>query len=281
MGTSSATTTRTTTSRTTTRTTTTWTTTTRTTSRTSTTTSRTTTITTSTTQTHTSTTTRTTTTPFVNCQIEVDVDFWKDNLLSINGVTRAELCRSECHRNDKCGAWTWGKARDVLGLTDVCFLKKLDNAVVLRRHTKHGVVSGERCKVGWRDPLPATSLYCWALMQPHGYERGLLTMEFKRRASIFSCDEYKVYSDQVIILAKTLQTGVVHHNLTATYGGKYYTAMNTFIFAAAWRKVIYDGRYRSHSWTVKVDPDTVFLPERLRERLRHIPDSGNGVYINN
>jgi hypothetical protein len=118
-------------------------------------------------------------------------------------------------------------------------------------------------------------------MQPSGYERGLLALQFRRRASIFACDEYRAYSNRVIVVAHSLQTGVVEHNLTATYGGKYYTALNTMIFAAVWRKVIDDGRYKSHDWTVKVDPDTVFLPERLRLALQSISDAGTGVYVNN
>lgn len=215
--------------------------------------------------------------------MEEGIDYYtKSNIESIHGVTRAEFCRRECHRNLDCDAWTWGKARHVLGLTDVCFLKTRKRGGKLRRLKKRGVISGERCKVDLQHMANREkSLYCWALMQPSGYERGLLALQFRRRASIFACDEYRAYSNRVIVVADSLQTGVVRHNLTATYGGKYYTALNTMIFAAVWRKVIEDGRYKSHDWTVKVDPDTVFLPERLRLALQSISDAGTGVYLNN
>jgi len=42
------------------------------------------------------------------------------------------------------------------------------------------------------------------------------------------------------------------------------TAGNTRLFINAWEAVHYVGRYKNTDWTVKVDPDTVLIPDRLR-----------------
>merc|ERR1740138_1183517 len=57
---------------------------------------------------------------------------------------------------------------------------------------------------------------------------------------------------------------------------------NTKIFTKIWRQVQYDGRYRNYDWTVKVDPDTVFFPERLRQHLQLIrPPARTPLYVKN
>merc|ERR1719253_1114229 len=38
-------------------------------------------------------------------------------------------------------------------------------------------------------------------------------------------------------------------------------------FMMVWDEVIREGKYLHHDWVVKVDPDAVFFPERLRHRL--------------
>jgi len=53
-------------------------------------------------------------------------------------------------------------------------------------------------------------------------------------------------------------------------------------FMQAWDKVIKEGRFRRHDWVVKVDPDAVFFPERLRYRLREdeLSPVGNFYILN-
>jgi hypothetical protein len=199
--------------------------------------------------------------------------------VSISGITSAELCRTVCQVNPKCGAWTWGQKRKAPGLTDTCFLKKQPEGESYKKLKKAGVVSGLPCQVGW-DANPLNTMFCWALTQPDGYEPKLLEKQSKAGVSIFACDEYSIYSNQVFNVGDVV-TSVVHHNITAVYGGEFMTALNTKIFAAVWDKVIQEGRFEYHSWTVKVDPDSVFLPERLRGILKHYSERPNGVYVNN
>eukprot|EP00418_Pyrodinium_bahamense_P023852 CAMPEP_0179131874 /NCGR_PEP_ID=MMETSP0796-20121207/62660_1 /TAXON_ID=73915 /ORGANISM="Pyrodinium bahamense, Strain pbaha01" /LENGTH=560 /DNA_ID=CAMNT_0020830809 /DNA_START=124 /DNA_END=1807 /DNA_ORIENTATION=+ len=130
--------------------------------------------------------------------------------------------------------------------------------------------------------FPPGSLYCFALMQPVGYELLLLQLQWKKKAGIFECDEPAILSSRVVDVAPGLKTRVVDSDLKCTYGGEFMTALNTDIFMAVWKKVIEDGRYSFHAWTIKVDPDCVFFPIRLKEKLKKHPEnSPAGVYLNN
>jgi len=58
--------------------------------------------------------------------------------------------------------------------------------------------------------------------------------------------------------------------------------LNIAVFLNAWTMVIGDVRYTKHDWVVKVDPDTVFFPDRLREHVRaHTTREGSNVFFLN
>jgi len=131
-------------------------------------------------------------------------------------------------------------------------------------------------------PDPTGKLFCFALMLPHGGEPKLLKMQYSINANIFGCDEYSVFSNQVLEVGPGLLTSVVNSTLKCGKGGEFGTALNTDIFLAVWAEVLRQGRFLFHSWTVKADPDCVFFPNRLRKLLQHHePDPENGVYLNN
>jgi hypothetical protein len=123
------------------------------------------------------------------------------------------------------------------------------------------------------------TLYCFALVRPGSYEIGLMTMQRDMDVGIFACDEHTILSNQA--LGSGFNTSLVQSDLTCEMGGEFHTAMNTDIFMAVWTKVIMLGRYRDHDWTVKVDPDTVFFPLRLRlaAAFHNVPPEG--AYLNN
>merc|ERR1719183_927820 len=79
---------------------------------------------------------------------------------------------------------------------------------------------------------------------------------------IFACDEYTILSNRA--LGSGLNASMVQSDLKCEMGGEWHTAMNTEIFMAVWTAVIMLGRFQDHDWTIKADPDTVFLPARLR-----------------
>mmetsp|Transcript_86748 Transcript_86748/g.194126 ORF Transcript_86748/g.194126 Transcript_86748/m.194126 type:complete len:582 (+) Transcript_86748:78-1823(+) len=251
---------------------------------------------------------------------EDDKDYWtKEALYEVEHVNSVQKCRAKCENDMECGAWTWGKAREKAGLTDVCFLKKLGPGEVFKRHTRVGVVSGVPCRhagdVAKARPTPApapapapapvsttstwtgrpshtttttivnpqnySSLFCFALILPTGYEPALMNMQYSQKTSLYACDQYAVYSNQVIGIAMGLQTMVVNSSLKCKFGGEFKTALNTDIFMAVWTRVIDDGQFQFHDWTVKVDADCVFFPQRLRNSLQRHAEVPNGMYLNN
>jgi len=126
------------------------------------------------------------------------------------------------------------------------------------------------------------SLYCFTLMQPTGYEKDLIVHQHKAHVSIFACDEFAVFSSKVIDISSRVKTVAIDSDLKCKEGnGDLGILLNTEIFFAVWDKVITEKRFNVHAWTVKVDPDSVFLPSRLRMDLKHHSEGPTGVYINN
>lgn len=109
----------------------------------------------------------------------------------------------------------------------------------------------------------------------------MLAWQYEAGVSIFGCDEYAVYSSKAIKLATGVASMVVQSDLKCDRGGEFKTALNTDIFLAVWARVVGDGRYHIHDWTVKADADAVFFPARLRGVVVRQVERPGGVYINN
>jgi hypothetical protein len=90
-----------------------------------------------------------------------------------------------------------------------------------------------------------------------------------------------VYSNATLLVAPGVYSLDINHDLTCSSGGEFKTALNLDIFLAVWRKVVDDGAFAFHDWTVKVDPDCVFFPARLRATLWVHAEAEEGVYLNN
>lgn len=310
--------------------------------------------------------------------IDEGTDYETDEGLDlITGVESAEDCRKACVDIEECGAWTWGRAKDTAGVTDVCWPKVLDSAEKVLKRVNVAVSSGYPCRSGGSGdhvafendsgaseddgsdsdseddggdsdsdsgdsdeggmaadsggennssakpslaagvtttktgtttttttllklsgPLTTTStkslyttrkpssnsMYCFALMIPNTYEEELLRWQVEQHVSLFSCDEAGVFSNVTKEVAPGVRTIKIESTLTCEKGGEFGTALNTDIFFAVWDGVVAKGRYALHDWTVKVDPDCVFFPERMVPTLSpHVTAGreGTGVYINN
>lgn len=127
-------------------------------------------------------------------------------------------------------------------------------------------------------------------MVPWSEEKLLLQTQIAQNKSIFQCDGYAVYSNPVIQLAgvRTRPVDVDLHcpRVTVHADGEEQEALsNAHVFVKFWDQVISDGDFRYYDWTVKVDPDAVFLPDRLRKFVRadyHKEGPlGNGILFNN
>merc|ERR1712032_1325775 len=88
-----------------------------------------------------------------------------------------------------------------------------------------------------------------------------------RGAGIFACEAHQVFESWP----------------TGTFGNAdgVFSA-NMDVFMHIWQQVFDGGVYESHDWTVKVDPDCVFSPGRLRPRLMglHVK-TDEAVYVRN
>jgi len=135
------------------------------------------------------------------------------------------------------------------------------------------------CKaLGPRTPKPwgFPSMFCFSVMRDTGYEVDLVKTQLAAGAGIFACDEAAILCDHAFSLdgleAVTFQgasVGVSKDN----------TAANTELFINVWNAVKDDGRVQKLDWTVKVDPDAVLLPDRLRNHLA--PHRDANTYIVN
>jgi len=125
------------------------------------------------------------------------------------------------------------------------------------------------------------TLFCFALMMPKGYEVDLLGQLINKSAGIFACDQYSVFSDGKHQISKhpRIITGDIG-SVECDYGGPWHLALNSEIFFRVWKKVFHDELWKANDWTVKVDPDAVFLPERLKLRVFD-RDPASNVYLNN
>jgi len=64
--------------------------------------------------------------------------------------------------------------------------------------------------------------------------------------------------------------------------GYWHSWVNTGVFIRAWDAVINEGKWVHHGWSVKVDPDTVWFPQRLPWHLNALHlSSEDGAYVRN
>jgi len=127
------------------------------------------------------------------------------------------------------------------------------------------------------------SLFCWSLFQTTSYEMGIIQNQLKQDSGIFQCDDYALLStDKVTDMGKTADGKVLKTiniekaEITKTVDG---TAGNAKLFMNCWNAIIEDGRWKYHAWIIKVDPDAVIIPDRVRDHLKsHIMEN---VYVVN
>lgn len=132
------------------------------------------------------------------------------------------------------------------------------------------------------------TLFCFTVMRVNSYELNNVRTAIAKKTSIFACDDYILFSDQKFTVQPgvpvpgwsdlqliegiaPVETTVLNHDLaTQPKAGSLEGILNTQIFMQAWHQVNEDGRFRMHDWTIKVDPDAVFLPQRLVPDLQEL-----------
>jgi len=189
---------------------------------------------------------------------------------------------------DKWGDCSKSKCCHEVGTT--CFAKD-DNYATCKETCEHDLDPEDNvtwsCKVlGPKSWGLAThgfpSLYCWSLYMPSRYERGLLKQQLDLDAGIFRCDGFDVFAADPDTLGISKAGVKVEAQLIPKISvgvSQDGTAGNAKLFMAVWDKIIAMGRFRNYDWTVKVDPDAVILPWRLRPAME--PHNDEQVYVVN
>jgi len=86
---------------------------------------------------------------------------------------------------------------------------------------------------------------------------------YKVSATIFGCNAWQVYSD------KKQWLGASDFSVATPGPPPVFETiwLNTNVFWRAWHKIFKSRHFEKHDWIVKVDPDAVFAPERLRQHM--------------
>eukprot|EP00419_Tripos_fusus_P052989 CAMPEP_0172800910 /NCGR_PEP_ID=MMETSP1075-20121228/2859_1 /TAXON_ID=2916 /ORGANISM="Ceratium fusus, Strain PA161109" /LENGTH=487 /DNA_ID=CAMNT_0013638877 /DNA_START=120 /DNA_END=1583 /DNA_ORIENTATION=- len=128
------------------------------------------------------------------------------------------------------------------------------------------------------------SLFCFSIMRCNSYELSLMRTQLAKGLGIFGCDAYSVFSENTTWLTPgppvRIDSIALNISLQAKAGTKEHI-LNTQIFLKAWEQVKAGGLYIQHEWIVKVDPDAVFFPQRLRDHLVKITPEGSSLYFLN
>jgi hypothetical protein len=126
-----------------------------------------------------------------------------------------------------------------------------------------------------QQPWGSPSLLCFSVAI--GDELNLMRAMVSKRAGIFDCDEKTVLSDSVVDLGMGIETSAV--DVVDGGVGQSGTAANVQTFINAWNAILSAAHHLIHDFTVKVDPDAVLLPSRLRDHVQLWV--GRSVYVPN
>lgn len=124
-------------------------------------------------------------------------------------------------------------------------------------------------------------------MQPGGNEEKLIRMQLENGWGIFACNYAVVISTETVNLASSgapfytwmnpaPQAEMGDRGIDGVTTDSY---LNTKTFIMAWETLMNGGQVWLFDFVVKVDPDTVFLPGRLRQHVE--PYTGQEVYFSN
>merc|ERR1712176_214773 len=143
--------------------------------------------------------------------------------------------------------------------------------------------------MGTFDVKEHKSLFCFSVYTKHtgstkpSTELELLKLAYKKKVSIFACEEQAVYGDveedlggfPVVAVEDTQKDW---HFAKRKHMG---TWINTGLYKSVWRAIGKAGLYASYDWTVKVDADCAFFPKPLVERIRLMPVPPTGAFLQN
>jgi len=110
------------------------------------------------------------------------------------------------------------------------------------------------------------SMYCFMVVMSTGYEVDLLKFFHDTSTSIFACPGQTVFSNAgevgglPVVNVGSLEAPQLWWDHDGHLG-------LSKVFYKVWNKLISLGTYKDFSWTLKVDPDAVFVPARLAQHV--------------
>jgi hypothetical protein len=137
---------------------------------------------------------------------------------------------------------------------------------------------------------PAETMFCFSVYTQNtgstkkSTEKELLTEQHKRQVSIFACNAFAVYSDVAVDLGggtSTIKVSDVDGDFHFAKRKSTGAWVNTGMFKQVWKTIDSAGTYKKYDWTVKADPDAVFVPSRLVSRIRMLPRPSTGIFLVN
>merc|ERR1711963_206410 len=158
-------------------------------------------------------------------------------------------------------------------------------------------VKGFTCDVINPHSVPVATprgqnLYCFSAYTENtgneslvNHELELLNIVAARGAGLFACEQWDVFSD----VSAPLVNGYVTIKVEDTFGEFHQlkrkdsgTWVNWGMFYQVWVKIREVGKWQTADYTVKIDADAVFVPQRLRTWLSSKPgESPHGLYYEN
>jgi hypothetical protein len=123
------------------------------------------------------------------------------------------------------------------------------------------------------------TFFCFSIIRSEGYELDIVKNQFAWNAGIFACDGHAVLCDKKLVLGESAKGPLetVPFNPAKVGVSKDGTAANAQLFMNAWSTVKASTDYSKYDWTLKVDPDAVLIPDRLRPHL--VPFTNEAVYV--
>jgi len=134
-------------------------------------------------------------------------------------------------------------------------------------------------------------MYCFSVYTNNtgspkkSYELELLKQQYQSKASIFGCEGWDVFSDVTAVISPdvydTIQVFDEYNEFHFAKRKQTQTWVNWGLFFQVWKKIRALGRWNLRDYTVKVDADAVFFPQRLKFLLASKPVTQRGVYYEN
>jgi len=140
------------------------------------------------------------------------------------------------------------------------------------------------------------SIFCWAFILPASKtkeEKELLEVWARKKIGPFGCDEHVVYGVEPDVVGRSCVRVIPGLSPWVPKVPKYlgggrvqWNRANTPVFRRLWETVVEDGLWKKHDWTIKLDPDTTFLPNRMRAALedpwyKKGASQPNGAFLTN